>query len=102
MSTTAPSTATSSGSGASSGRSIPSSAPSRPSTVSDTDSPTSDAEALTWRGRWLLAPTSAVIYLDSYRSQLIEERGDQFNSQAQVMAAALAATPPSDRQQLAS
>src|SRR5579862_6955330 len=95
MSTTAPSTATSSGSGASSGRSIPSSGPSRPSMASDTDFPTNDEEALRWRGRWSLAPrilavnifallalASTVIYLDNYRSQLIEERGEQFNSQA--------------------
>src|ERR1700712_1683874 len=114
MSTTAPSTATSNGSGASSGRSIPSSVPSRHFMASDTDSPTSETEAVRWRGRWSLAPrilavnvfalltlASTVIYLDNYRSQLIEERGEQFNSQALVMAAALAATPQADRPRLA-
>ena len=82
--------------------------------ASDIDSPTSEAETLTWRGRWSLAPrilavnvftlialASAVVYLDSYRSQLIDERGEQFNNQAEVMAAALAATSPGDRQRLA-
>ena len=82
--------------------------------VSDTNSPTSDEDALTWRGRWSLAPrilavnvfallalASTVIYLDNYRSQLIDERGEQFDSQAQVMAAALAATSPDDRPRLA-
>src|SRR5258708_37339485 len=97
MSTTAPSTATSSASGASSARSIPNSAPSRPSMASDTDSPTSDEDALKWRGRWSLAPrilavnifallalASTVVYLDNYRSQLIEERSEQFENQAMV------------------
>jgi two-component system sensor histidine kinase ChvG len=82
--------------------------------ASDTDSPTNDEEALRWRGRWSLAPrilavnvfallalASTVVYLDSYRSQLIQERGEQFNSQALVMAAALAATPVPDRPRLA-
>jgi two-component system sensor histidine kinase ChvG len=81
---------------------------------SDTASPTSDEDARRWRGRWSLAPrilavnvftlvalAITVIYLDNYRSQLIEERAEQFDSQALVMAAALAATPQAERERLA-
>src|SRR4051794_23994837 len=113
MSTTAPSTATSSGSGASSEPSTPNSIPSRPSMASDTDS-TSSEEAdlrLSWSGRWtlsyrilalnlitLLLVALSTLYLDVFRNRLSKERVRQTRIEATATAQAILAAGPEDRE----
>src|SRR3954452_21340777 len=113
MSTTAPSTATSSGSGASSEPSTPNSIPSRPSMASDTDS-TSSEEAdlrLSWSGRWTLSyrilalnlitvllVALSTLYLDVFRNRLSKERVRQTRIEATATAQAIHAAGPEDRE----
>src|SRR3954470_23125059 len=113
MSTTAPSTATSSGSGASSEPPTPSSIPSRPSMASDIDS-TSSEEAdlrLSWSGRWTLAHrilalnlitvllvALSTLYLDVFRNRLSRERVRQTRIEATATAQAIHAAGPEDRE----
>src|SRR5690349_3686436 len=113
MSTTAPSTATSSGSGASSAPSTRNSIPSRPSMASVTDS-TSNDEAdlrLKWSGRFSLAHrilalnlitvllvALSTLYLDVFRNRLSRERVRQTRIEATATALAMEAAGPEDRE----
>src|SRR5690349_3394414 len=113
MSTTAPSTATSSGSGASSAPSTRNSIPSRPSMASVTDS-TSNDEAdlrLKWSGRFSLAHrilalnlvtvllvVLSTLYLDVFRNRLSRERVRQTRIEATATAQAILAAGPEDRE----
>lgn len=76
--------------------------------------PPRDDLALVWSRRWSLTGrilainifavamlVGSVVYLDSYRSRLIEERRETYASAAQVIAAALAAVPSEQRAALA-
>lgn len=73
-----------------------------------------DDLTLRWSGRWSLTArilainifavamlAGSVIYLDSYRNRLFEERQAQFLTIAGVMADAIAAAPPEERADLA-
>src|SRR3954462_6704156 len=101
MSTTAPSTATSSGFAVSSGSSTPTSTQSRRSMASDTASTMSEEEEeeaglrLSWSGRWTLGHrilavniltlvllALSVLYLDAYRNRLSRERTRQTRIEA--------------------
>src|SRR4051812_928607 len=113
MSTTAPSTATSSGSGASSAPSTPSSTQSRPSMASDIDSTNSDDPdlRLKWSGRWTLSHrilalnlitallvALSTLYLDVFRNRLSKERVRQTRIEATATAQAILAAGPEDRE----
>src|SRR5689334_18657110 len=108
MSTTAPSTATSSGSAASSAPPTPSSMQSIRSMASDTASTSSDEADLTlsWSGRWTLAHrilalnlltfalvALSTLYLDVFRNRLSKERTQQTRIETATAAAALAHVP---------
>src|SRR3954454_22004019 len=113
MSTTAPSTATSSGSGGSSAPSTASSTQSRPSMASDIDS-TSNEDAdlrLKWSGRWTLSHrilalnlitvlliALSTLYLDVFRNRLSKERIRQTKIEATATAQAILAAGPEDRE----
>src|SRR5690349_17307085 len=105
MSTTAPSTATSSGSDANSARRIPTSMQSIPSMASDTVSTNNEESdlALSWSGRWTLSyrilalnlitvvlVVLCTVYLDVFRNRLSKERTQQTRIETATAAAALA------------
>src|SRR5688500_18579880 len=113
MSTTAPSTATSSGCAASSARSTASSRRSKRSTVSDTALPRSEDRdlRLSWSRRLSLRQrihavnifaivilAGSLFYLDSFRGRLTQERIEQAQAEVVMIAHMLAAIPPSARQ----
>src|SRR5690348_3464165 len=115
MSTTAPSTATSSGSAGNSVPPILSSTQSRPSMASDIDS-TSNEDAdlrLSWSGRWTLAHrilalnlitvllvALSTLYLDVFRNRLSRERVRQTRIEATATALAMEAAGPEDRERI--
>src|SRR5690349_23246603 len=99
MSTIVRSTVTSSGSAASSAPSTTSSTGSRPSMASDTSSARNDEGdlVLTWSGRWTLTHrilavnvltlaifALSILYLDSYRNRITEERLDRLESETAI------------------
>src|SRR3954465_15588850 len=105
MSTTARSTAISSDCGANFGRWTTISKQSRRSMALATVFRRSDDGEAPWRlsltQRILAVNIFALVvlaggffYLDSYRTQLIEERSDRIGTEAQLAAAAISGTPP--------
>src|SRR3954469_14589054 len=113
MSTTAPSTATSSGSGGSSAPSTASSTQSRPSMASDIDSTSNEDPdlRLKWSGRWTLSHrilavnlitvllvALSTLYLDVFRNRLSKERVRQTRIEATATAQAILAAGPEDRE----
>src|SRR3546814_13966691 len=108
MSTTAPSTAISSGFARSSAPSTKASRQSKRSMASATDSPkNSDDLSLKWSGRWSLTTrilavnifavamlAGSIYYLDIFRERMTVERLEQIGISTQYAAAALAAAPP--------
>src|SRR5918999_4661637 len=113
MSTTAPSTATSSACGASSARWTAISGRSRPCTASDTVLPRNEDRdlRLSWSRRLSLRQrilavnvfaifilAGSLFYLDSFRGRLTQERIDQSQSEAVMIAHMLGALPPDRRQ----
>src|SRR5438270_7952804 len=113
MSTTAPSTAISSGSGENSAPSIPSSTQSRLSMASDIDSTNNEDTdlRLSWSGRWTLAHrilalnlitillvALSTLYLDVFRNRLSKERTRQTRIEATATATAIDAAGPEDRE----
>src|SRR5947209_6275890 len=113
MSTTAPSTAISSGSGENSAPSIPSSTQSRLSMASDIDSTNNEDPdlRLSWSGRWTLAHrilalnlitillvALSTLYLDVFRNRLSRERVRQTRIEATATALAIEAAGPEDRE----
>src|SRR3546814_414416 len=115
MSTTAPSTAISSGFARSSAPSTKASRQSKRSMASATDSPkNSDDLSLKWSGRWSLTTrilavnifavamlAGSIYYLDIFRERMTVERLEQIGISTQYAAAALAAAPPQSRLALA-
>src|SRR3954470_22542637 len=120
MSTTARSTATSSGCGASSARSMPNSLRSKRFMARVTVSRRSELEGegrgltLKWSGRIslharilalnifaLALPAGGFFYLDSYRTRILDTRTAQASGEARLIAAAMVSTPADHRNDLA-